>query len=126
MLEHSTILLLTCIKRYVIFDNWVRKPIFGLFESGRFTQVLLYLLARIFFLVPTLCVQAAKAPVCLSLVLAFAQNYMISRIGLYMFIICYNSKDSCDYQKHMFQNKYSKTNVKRPLKIRQNKDLNGK
>ena len=24
-------------------DNWSWKPIFGLFESGRFTQVLLYL-----------------------------------------------------------------------------------
>ena len=35
-LEHSAILL-TCIKRLSIL-----KTIFGLFESGRFTQVLLY------------------------------------------------------------------------------------
>ena len=27
----------------VLSDNWSWKPIFGLFESGRFTQVLLYL-----------------------------------------------------------------------------------
>ena len=34
-----------CILQYfwpVLSDNWSWKPIFGLFESGRFTQVLLY------------------------------------------------------------------------------------
>ena len=35
-LEHSTILL-ACIIQFLVL-----KPIFGLFESGRFTQVLLY------------------------------------------------------------------------------------
>ena len=35
-LEHSA-LLLTCIKQFLVL-----KTIFGLFESGRFTQVLLY------------------------------------------------------------------------------------
>ena len=35
-LEHSAILL-TCIS-----DNWSWKPIFGLFESGQFTQFLLF------------------------------------------------------------------------------------
>ena len=37
VLEHFAVLL-TCI----ISDNWSWKPIFGPFESGRFTQVLLY------------------------------------------------------------------------------------
>ena len=36
-LEHSAILL-TCIKQYSVL-----KPIFGLFESGRITQVLLFI-----------------------------------------------------------------------------------
>ena len=36
-MEHSAILL-TCIKGYLV----LKKTIFGLFESGRFTQVLLY------------------------------------------------------------------------------------
>ena len=35
-------ILLTCIKRYLVL-----KPNFGLFESGRFTQVLLYSICRI-------------------------------------------------------------------------------
>ena len=39
MLEHSAILL-TCIKLYIC--NQSRKPIFGLFEIGRFTQFLPY------------------------------------------------------------------------------------
>ena len=34
----ESIALLTCI----ISNNWSWKPTFGLFESGRFTQVLLY------------------------------------------------------------------------------------
>ena len=34
-----------CILQYfwpALSDNWYWKPIFGLFESGRFTQLLLY------------------------------------------------------------------------------------
>ena len=32
-------------------NNWPWKPIFGLFESGRFAQVLLYFLLKGYFLV---------------------------------------------------------------------------
>ena len=45
-LEHSAILL-TCIKRYII---GLEKSIFGLFESGRLTQVLLKIVFRVEFL----------------------------------------------------------------------------
>ena len=43
-LEHSAILL-TCIKQYLVL-----KTNFGLFESGRFTQVVLYISSKNVFL----------------------------------------------------------------------------